>query len=62
MPEQTRRQENIETLERVFPWLAIEPDSEEWDEPSGADVIDQLQSWYDALVEDEFHASNTEGN
>ena len=40
-------------LENEFPWLAVEPDSDEWvdvEPTSGADVIDQLQTFYYYLL------------
>ena len=41
-------------LERRFPWLAVDAESDDYDEPSGADVISDLAAWYSELCAQEF--------
>ena len=52
MPKEWTFAETLESLELRFPWLAIDCESDDWDEPSGADVINELQVWRDELTEE----------
>ena len=36
----------LDEMESRFPWLTVDPESDEWDEPSGADVISELAKFH----------------
>jgi hypothetical protein len=43
----------LEELETRFPWVlkpAVRANTEEWEEPSGADVISDLSNWHRELA------------
>jgi hypothetical protein len=41
-------------LEQRFPWLTVDAESEDYDEPSGADVIADLVEWHKDARRDAF--------
>ena len=47
----------LDEMESRFPWLTVDPESDEWEEPSGADVISDLAEFHKFLCAREYRCA-----